>query len=119
HSAIVKPQRLGIRLGNPIICNRQLLISNAFEDLLQEKLPVSHKIIRKNYDKVGDCVHRYYNIFNNKFVADFVYVIMKPLEWIFLLTLYTFDKNPENRIAKQYVSYQDRKSIDNYIKEES
>ena len=31
-----------------------------------------------------------------------VYIIMKPLEWLFLLVLYLFDTKPENRIATQY-----------------
>ncbi|MES2485736.1 MAG: DUF6688 family protein [Bacteroidota bacterium] len=111
HTAVVKPQRLGMRHGNYIICNRQLLISNAFEELVAEKLPFAHKVIRKNYDKVGDVIHKYYGVFNNKFVADAVYVLMKPAEWLFLLVLYTFDKKPENRIAKQYLSVEDRAKI--------
>ena len=36
---------------------------------------------------------------------------MKPLELIFLLTLYTFDNKPENRIAKQYLSKVDRQKL--------
>ena len=32
HTQIVKPERFGVRNGGRIICNRQLLISNAFED---------------------------------------------------------------------------------------
>ena len=108
HKEVVKPQRLGMRHGNYIICNRQLLISNAFEELVAEKLPFAHKIIRRNYDRVGDVVHKYYGIFNNKFVADVVYMLMKPAEWVFLFVLYAFDKKPENRIAKQYLSVEDR-----------
>lgn len=112
HSKIVNPQRRGIRNGHNIICNRQLLISNAFEDLIQDKLPFLHKLIRRHYNKVGNVIHRYYNIFNNKFVSDFIYILMKPLEWFFLLTLYTLDRKPENRIAKQYLSNTDRHQID-------
>ncbi len=108
HPSIVKPQRRGVRNGNNIICNRQLLISNAFEDLIQEKLPFLHKPIRKHYNKVGDMIHRYYGIFNNKFVSDIIYILMKPLEWFFLLVLYTVDRNPENRIAVQYISDRDK-----------
>lgn len=115
HTAVVKPQRLGIRNGRNIICNRQLLVSNAFEDLLQERLPFAHKVIRKQYNKVGDVVHRYYGIFNNKFVSDCIYILMKPLEWFFLVTLYTFDRKPENRIAKQYLSKADRKQIESAL----
>lgn len=114
HTKIVKPQRRGIRNGHNIICNRQLLISNAFEDLIQDRLPFLHKLIRRQYNKVGNFIHRYYDIFNNKFVSDFIYILMKPLEWFFLLTLYTFDRKPENRIAKQYISNTDRQQIDRY-----
>lgn len=112
HSEIVNPQRYGFRNGRPIICNRQLLISNAFEDLLKERMPFMHKHIRKLYDIVGDLVIKKYDIFNNKYFSDFVYIVMKPLEWIFLLVLYTFDRNPENRIAIQYLSKSDRTEID-------
>ena len=112
HQSVVKPHRLGERGGKPIICNRQLLISNAFEELIQEKLPKTHRFIRKNYNKVGNFVHRYYGIFNNKFVADAIYFMMKPLEYFFVLTLYTFDTKPENRIAKQYVSKEIRRSME-------
>lgn len=111
HKEIVKPIRYGERNGNKIICNRQLLVSNAFEELIQEKFPTMHKMIRKNYNKVGDAIHKHYHVFNKKLVSDFVYILMKPLELIFLLTLYTFDKKPENRIAKQYLSKLDREKI--------
>lgn len=36
---------------------------------------------------------------------------MKPLEIFFLIILYTFDKKPENRIASQYLSIQDKNSL--------
>ena len=113
HKDVVKPQRLGMRHGNYIICNRQLLVSNAFEELIAEKLPFAHKIIRRNYDKVGDVVHRYYGIFNNKYVSDTVYILMKPAEWLLIAVLYTFDAKPENRIAKQYMSVEDRRKLRN------
>ena len=117
HSEIVKPVRYGERGGSKIICNRQLLIANAFEELIEEYLPKSHKIIRKNYNKVGNLVHKHYGIFNNKFIADSVYFLMKPLELIFIITLYTFDSKPENRIAKQYLSRKDRVEIKNEMQE--
>lgn len=115
HEKIVKPERIGIRNGKHIICNRQLLIANAFEELIQEKLPKTHKVIRKQYNKVGNMVHEYYDVFNIKIVSDFIYFIMKPFEWIFLLILYTFDKKPENRISKQYLSIEDRMEIESNI----
>jgi len=114
HNNVVKPQRLGIRNGNYIICNRQLLISNAFEELLQENFPFLHQQIRKQYNKVGNFIHCYYGVFNNKFVSDIIYFLMKPAEWLFLFTLYTFDGKPENRIAKQYISYTNRQQIEKH-----
>jgi Family of unknown function (DUF6688) len=111
HKEIVKPVRGGERNGGKIICNRQLLISNAFEELIEQRFPGLHRIVRKNYDRVGDIIHRNGDIFSNKYFADFIYVLMKPLEWIFLIVLYVADKRPENRIAQQYLKRSDRLKI--------
>jgi len=108
HKNIVKPIRSGERNGSRIICNRQLLISNAFEELIEQRVPRLHRIIRRNYDRVGDVVHRCYKIFHNKYFSDFIYVIMKPGEWVFLFVLYINDRKPENRIARQYLKKSDR-----------
>ncbi len=105
HKSVVKPVRIGKRHGHYIMCNRQLLVSNAFEELIQEKWPALHRIIRKQYDKVGDMVHRNYNVYSKKWISDIVYVIMKPAEWAFLLVLYLADRKPEQRIARQYAPW--------------
>ena len=34
--------------------------------------------------------------------ADIVYILMKPLEWAFLIFLYLVDLHPEERIGRQY-----------------
>lgn len=104
HTNIVKPIRFGERMGKPIICNRQLLVANAFEELIQEKTPRIHYQIRKNYNRIGHIIHRYYSIFRIKYVSDIIYILMKPLEWLFVIVLYSFDRNPENRIEIQYVN---------------
>ncbi|MBT34056.1 MAG: hypothetical protein CMO01_30705 [Thalassobius sp.] len=111
HTKVVQPVRYGIRNKGRIICNRQLLVSNAFEELLEEKFPKLHKLIRSNYNKVGDVVHQYYYFFENKYLSDFIYFIMKPLEWLFLLVLYTCEPNPENRIATQYLKQEEKKQL--------
>ncbi|WP_052823457.1 DUF6688 domain-containing protein [Neotamlana sedimentorum] len=110
---IVKPIRLGERNNEKIICNRQLLISNAFEELILKKSPKAHYFLRKNYNKIGAKIHKHYYLFNNPKVSNMVYILMKPLEWIFLFTLYCFDKNPENRIAMQYLNPTDKQKIKN------
>lgn len=119
HKEVVSPLRYGERNGGKIICNRQLLIANAFEEIMEQKLPRLHRVIRTKYNKVGDVIHKHYHIFNNKFFADFIYVLMKPLEWMFLLVIYSVDRNPENRIAKQYLSISDRQLINKLDKEKA
>lgn len=108
HPALVKPHRYGIRKGKLILCNRQLLVSNAFEEIIAEKSPVLHRVIRRNYNKVGTKIHKHYHLFEQKILSDIVYLLMKPLEWIFIIVLYAVDKKPENRIASQYLRERDR-----------
>jgi hypothetical protein len=74
-----------------------------------------NRIIRKIYNRVDSMIHKYYTIFNNKIIADLIYLLMKLLEWLFLITLYTFDKKPENRIELHYLDRKDRNYIDNKI----
>ncbi|MEI4802862.1 DUF6688 family protein [Bacillus sp. FJAT-51639] len=99
HKKLVKPVRAGIRAGARIPVNRQLLIANAFENILEQYVPNLHKAIRNFYDKYGYPISRH---INSKWSADIIYLIMKPLEWLFLVVLYAVDKNPENRIHIQY-----------------
>lgn len=97
---VIKPIRLGKRNGRTIIVNRQLLIANAFEEMIQEWSPSLHKLIRRNYDRYG------YNLsrsVNNEQMANFTYRVMKPLEWGFLIALYLFSQEPERRINRQYI----------------
>lgn len=104
HEKIVKPLRYGKRLGETIVVNRQLLVANAFEDLIMERMPRFHKAVRSFYDKYGYPVSRH---ITTPIRADIVYIIMKPLEYIFVFFLYLCDRNPENRIAVQYSDYKE------------
>lgn len=100
HRGLVKPVRYGIRRGKRIVVNRQLCVANAFEQLLQERTPRFHRAVRHFYDTYGYPVSRW---ITNPWSADFVYLLMKPLEWIFVAVLYLFDEKPENRICSQYL----------------
>lgn len=100
HRRIVKPLRMGERHGHTVIVNRQLMIANAFEQLLEERTPRFHRHVRHFYDTYGFPVAK---LIRSRFMADMVYFLMKPLEWLFLITLYLFDVKPENRIAVQYL----------------
>lgn len=115
HTGLVKPVRNGVRHGHGIKVNRQLLISNAFEDLLEERLPYLHRPIRMTYNIIGGNFAKLYSMLSNKWISDIIYLLMKPFEWIFLVILYTSDNNPENRIAKQYLHTAHRKTIDEII----
>lgn len=104
HKKIVKPVRKGIRHGHEVIVNRQLCIANAFEQILEEKTPRFHKLVRGIYDRYGFPVAR---LIKSKWIADIIYIVMKPLEWIFLMVIYTIDVHPENRIVTQYMGKND------------
>ena len=105
HRKVVKPLRFGIRRGERIVVNRQLLTANAFEDMIKERFPGFHRAVRSFYDKHGYPISRH---IKTQLRADIVYVLMKPLELIFITALYLFDTEPENRIAVQYSEYKGR-----------
>lgn len=90
---------MGARRGHPVIVNRQLCIANAFEQVLEERLPWLHRPIRCFYDKYGFPLARH---IRSPYAADAVYLLMKPLEWLFLAVLYAVDAEPEKRISVQY-----------------
>lgn len=115
HKKIVKPIRLGERHGHEVIVNRQLCVANAFEQILEEKTPRFHSRVRHFYDTYGFPIAK---MIHSPFIADIIYFIMKPLEWIFLLVLYLTDVNPENRIAMQYMPYRETVEIKKQLCEE-
>ncbi|MBR2402885.1 MAG: hypothetical protein IKB01_09000 [Lachnospiraceae bacterium] len=99
HENVVKPLRLGVRHGHEVIVNRQLCVANAFEQILEERTPGFHRVVRNFYDKYGFPIAK---LIHSKYTADLIYILMKPLEWVFLLVIYLCDVHPENRIALQY-----------------
>lgn len=111
HKELVKPIRGGIRHGHPVIVNRQLLIANAFEQVISDHLPRLHRTIRGFYDRYGfDLAKR----IRTKWAADTVWVLMKPLEWSFLAVIYLCVRHPEDLIAMQYtgIHYREINDID-------
>lgn len=99
HPKLVRPLRVGRRHGHTVLVNRQLCIANAFEQLLEERCPRLHRGIREFYDRTGLPIARY---IRSPYASDVTYILMKPLEWLFLLVLYAADPRPEDRIAVQY-----------------
>lgn len=100
HRRIVKPLRKGRRHGHEVIVNRQLQVANAFEEVLIDYTPGFHKVVRHIYDTYGFPIAR---LIKKQWVADVVYLIMKPLEILFLCVLYASCVHPEDRIAMQYI----------------
>ena len=97
HRRVVKPIRMGRRHGHDVVVNRQLMVANAFEQILEEKTPTFHKHVRGFYDRYGFPIAR---LIKSKYVADIIWFIMKPLEWFFLFVIYLVDEYPEDRIAR-------------------
>lgn len=113
HESLVKPIRMGQRRGHRVVVNRQLCIANAFEQVIEQRAPRFHYHIRKFYDTYGFPVAK---LITTPLKADVVYILMKPLEYIFLGVLYMFTTNPEERIATQYIPEKEAEEIISAIK---
>ena len=55
--------------------------------------------MRHIYDTYGFPIAK---LIRSPYAADVIYLLMKPLEWLFLIVLYAVDVHPEDRIAVQY-----------------
>lgn len=100
HRRLVKPLRYGMRRNEKIVVNRQLCVANAFEQMIQERTPRFHRAVRTFYDNYGYPISKH---IRTAFAADIVYILMKPLEWIFVIALYMVEEKPEDKIASQYL----------------
>lgn len=96
---LVKPIRRGLRHGHEVIVNRQLQVANAFEEELMIHTPKLHRKVRDFYDTYGFPVAK---AIKKNWIADLVYFLMKPLEYLFAIVLYAVEVHPEDRIAMQY-----------------
>jgi hypothetical protein len=100
HTWLARPERIGVRRGRPIVVNRQLAIANAFEDMLHERTPRFGAFARRVYDRLGLPVSR---LIRGPWLADLVFIAMKPAEWLFFVALLLFDpRKPEERIDRMY-----------------
>ena len=100
HPWLVRPERLGERRGRVVVVNRQLAIANAFEELLHVRWPRFGRLARGSYDRLAVPVCRF---IQRRWLADVVYVAMKPAEGLFYAALLLLDRSsPETRIERQY-----------------
>ncbi len=77
-------------------------ICNAFEEMLTERMPLVQKYLRKGYDGLQIPIEKWKEI---ESVANSLYILIKPLEWVFLVVLYFVEKEPEFKIGKQYLPF--------------
>lgn len=99
HPWLVRPQRMGVRRGRPIVVNRQLAVANAFEDLLHERWPRFGAWARRTYDAWGRPICAY---IRHPLVSDAVFIAMLPAQLLFELALRALDADPERRIDRMY-----------------
>lgn len=100
HPWLVRPERMGVRNGHAVVVNRQLATANAFEDLLHARWPRFGRLARRTYDALGYPLSRH---LRTRWVADAVYLAMKPAEWLFYLALLLLDPgDPEARLDRMY-----------------
>ena len=100
HPWLVRPRRMGMRRGRPIVVNRQLAVANAFEDLLHERWPRLGRLARQVYDALARDISRWLLL---RWVASLVYLAMLPAQGVFELTLLLLDPgDPEERIDRMY-----------------
>ena len=100
HPWLVRPLRMGVRRGQPIVVNRQLAVANAFEDLIHERWPRTGRFLRRTYDRVGLPISGW---LLRPLAADLVFVAMLPAQLGFELFLRWVDRgDPEARIDRMY-----------------
>jgi hypothetical protein len=108
HPRLVRPERIGMRRGRPILVNRQLAVANAFEDLLQQRWPRFARTARRIYDKIGRPLA---GRIRSRPACNLTYLLMKPAEWLFALALCLLDpQDPEARIARMYAPGDDSRA---------
>lgn len=100
HPSLVRPERLGVRRGEIIVVNRQLAIANAFEELLHVRWPRFGRAARRGYDRLAIPICGW---IKSRWLADVLYLAMKPAEWLFYVALLALDpQSPETRIDAMY-----------------
>ncbi len=112
HSAVVKANRRGIRSGHVIPINRQILVFNSFETILAKRVPFIHRPLRVAYGVVGRSMSRLHSWRGGKWMADGVYLMLKPLQWMFAIMVYTVYSRPENVLSAQYLAREHRLELE-------
>ncbi len=52
HENVVKPQRMGVRHGHPVVV-ASFVLPMPLRQVLEEKTPRFHRFLRRNYDRYG------------------------------------------------------------------
>ncbi len=70
--------------GDGYRINRQLAIFKSGEKALARRSPQTHRRLRQIYDSIGPAMA---NQLRRRWIADFAYLTLKPLEWLTAVTL--------------------------------
>jgi len=73
--------------------NQQLLTFWKFEDVWKCNYPKSHKVFRRSYNNWG---YRAARLITNPWIADLIYILLKPIEWM-VLVLLLISRHRENQ----------------------
>ena len=76
HPAVVG-SRFDARLGRTV--NRQWQTLRAFENRLARRSPTSHRLLRRLYNRIGPPIAAQ---IRSPLVADIVFLLLKPVEWL-------------------------------------
>lgn len=99
HRPIVKSQPIRLANGHEMLVNEQLRRLKAGEILLMVLLPQVHRPLRRWYDRWGPVVAKWCF---RPIIADLVYLLLKPIEWLTLLILKICVPDSAQLIAKLY-----------------
>lgn len=84
HRRIVGPMWLVTRHDETRAANRQLLTFWQLEAVWNSRAPRSHAIFRRLYNRLGPIIARR---INSPWLADFVFLVLKPLEMLAVITV--------------------------------
>ncbi|MGI9456587.1 MAG: DUF6688 family protein [Aeoliella sp.] len=99
HHRFVKSWRVRGATGHRVAITRQLQLLKSLEILLKESVPRLHKSLRRVYNRVGPVIARR---LGNPWLADGVYILLKPAEWLAWVVVRSIGKVPANVVAAIY-----------------
>ncbi|MEQ1824453.1 MAG: DUF6688 family protein [Pirellula sp.] len=86
HVDVVRSTTVALRSGGVRLVNRQLRVFKAFEIAMSAACPWLHLRLRFFYNTVGPAIA---SRISNPWLADGVYILLKPIEWLVTIVLWS------------------------------